>query len=80
VALAEAAEAVQEALGARQDSVVARARLRSLAMTAHLSGENSFTFGRLHALEQWRAERAEQAFDEAWTRLSRRRLRRWLRP
>lgn len=80
VALAEAAEAVQEALGSRQDSVVARARLRSLAMTAHLNGENAFTFGRLHALEQWRAERAEQAFDEAWKRLSRRRLRRWLHP
>jgi hypothetical protein len=79
VALAEAAEGVQEALGERQDTVVARARLRSLAMTAHLSGENAFTFGRLHALEEWRADRAERAFEEAWGRLSRRRLRRWLR-
>ena len=76
--LAKAAEAVQEALGDHQDTVVARARLRSLAMTAHLSGENAFTFGRLHALEQWRADRAEADFDVAWRRLSRRRVRRWL--
>jgi CHAD domain-containing protein len=80
VRMARAAEAVQEALGEHQDTVVARARLRSLAMTAHLSGENAFTFGRLHALEEWRAERAERAFDESWRQLSRRRLRRWLRP
>jgi len=78
--LASAAKAVQEALGDHQDTVVARARLRSIAMTAHLSGENAFTFGRLHALEQWRADRAEREFDEAWRRLSRRRLRRWLSP
>jgi CHAD domain-containing protein len=78
-ALASAAEAVQEALGEHHDTVVARARLRSVAMTAHLSGENAFTFGRLHALEQWRAARAEQAFDAAWESLSRRRLRHWLR-
>jgi CHAD domain-containing protein len=80
VALAEAAEAVQEALGDRQDTVVARTRLRALAMTAHLGGENAFTFGRLHALEEWRADRAERAFEDAWKQLSRRRLRRWLRP
>ena len=76
--MAKAAEAVQEALGDHQDTVVARARLRSLAMTAHLSGENAFTFGRLHALEQWRAARAEADFDVAWRRLSRRSVRRWL--
>jgi hypothetical protein len=47
-------------------------------MTAHLSGENAFTFGRLHALEQWRADRAEADFAVAWRRLSRRKVRRWL--
>ncbi len=78
VRMARAAEAVQEALGAHQDTVVARARLRSIAMTAHLDGENAFTFGRLHALEQWRADRAERDFARAWRRLSRRRVRRWL--
>jgi CHAD domain-containing protein len=80
VRLARAAEAVQEALGAHQDTVVARARLRSIAMTAHLDGENAFTFGRLHALEQWRADRAERDFDRAWRSLSRRGVRRWLKP
>lgn len=77
--MASAAEAVQEALGAHHDTVVARARLRAFAMTAHLSGENGFTFGRLHALEQWRADQAEQDFEAAWHTLSRRRVRRWLR-
>lgn len=76
--MAKAAEAVQEALGDHQDTVVARSRLRSLAMTAHLSGENAFTFGRLHALEQWRAARSEADFDIAWRWLSRRKVRRWL--
>ena len=44
------------ALGEFQDSVVARSRLREVGLQAHLSGENAFTYGRLHALEQQRAD------------------------
>lgn len=74
---AAAMEAVQEALGEHQDTVVARARLRDIGMRAHLAGENAFTWGLLHGLEQARADAAERAFDEAWAQASRKRLRRF---
>lgn len=67
--LAASAEKVQESLGLHQDSVVARQKLREYGVQAHLSGENGFTFGRLHALEQWRADQAEQQFVVAWEAL-----------
>jgi CHAD domain-containing protein len=76
--LARRAEALQEALGEFQDSVVARSRLRELGVQAHLSGENAFTYGRLHALEQQRAGASERAFRAAWRKLPHRRVRRWL--
>lgn len=77
-ALASAAEAVQEVLGERQDTVVARHRLREYGVRAHLSGENGFTFGRLHALEQRRSDQLERAFDAVWKDVPRGSLRRWL--
>jgi CHAD domain-containing protein len=76
---AERAEAVQEALGEHQDSVASRALLRELGVQAHLSGENGFTFGRLHGLEELRAERAHRAFAVAWDELSSKKVLRWLR-
>ena len=75
---AERAEAVQEALGEHQDSVVARAVLRRLAVQAHLARENAFTFGRLHGLEQSKADAALRAFEPAWGRLERRGVLAWL--
>lgn len=51
--LAGSAKEIQEALGEHQDSVVARAKLWEYAAT----GDNGFTFGRLHALEQVRGGR-----------------------
>lgn len=77
--LAAAAKRVQEALGEHQDTVVARQRLREYAVTAHLSGENGFTFGRLHGLEEARARECELAFRQAWQAFPRGDLRRWLR-
>ena len=68
-ALSRRAKRVQECLGLHQDAVVARARLRELGVQAHLDGENAFSFGRLHALEQWRGAAAEAEFAEAWARL-----------
>ncbi|ADU47312.1 CHAD domain containing protein [Intrasporangium calvum DSM 43043] len=76
--LAASAKKVQEALGVHQDSVVARERLRELGMQAHLGGENAFTFGRLHGVEEARAVRAEADFDRAWKRLRRKHLNHWL--
>jgi CHAD domain-containing protein len=77
--LAKRAKRVQSALGEHQDAVVARAVLRDLGVRAHLAGENGFTFGRLHALEERRADRAEDQFGKAWDRLHLKRIRRRLR-
>jgi CHAD domain-containing protein len=72
-------EAIQEVLGEHQDSVVLRDRIRQLGVQAHLAGENAFSFGRLHALEQERGARARRDFDAAWRAARRKKLRRWLR-
>jgi CHAD domain-containing protein len=77
--LTAAAKAVQEALGEHQDAVVARATLREYGARTHLGGENGFTFGRLHALEQARAHEAEARFGAAWDRFPPKKLRRWIR-
>ena len=55
---------VQGVLGDQRDSVVARTHCRQLGLAATAAGENAWTYGRLHGLEQARAERAEAAFDE----------------
>ncbi|GAA4969818.1 CYTH and CHAD domain-containing protein [Kineococcus glutinatus] len=75
---AAAMEAVQEALGEHQDSVVTRARLLELAAHAP-SNELAFTYGRLHALEEVGAREAEQHFAAAWRAAGRKGLHRWLR-
>ncbi len=77
--LAERAEALQEALGEHQDSVVARTVLRELGVRLHLDGDNAFTIGRLHALEQTRGDRAIADFERTWTALSDRATIHWLR-
>lgn len=76
-AFAEAMEAVQEALGEHQDSVLTRERLRDLAMHATSNGV-AFLYGRLHALEEARAEQMQQHFDAAWKAAARKSLHRWL--
>jgi CHAD domain-containing protein len=73
------AKRVQEALGEHQDAVLARHKLREYGAQTHLSAENGFTFGRLHALEQVHADHAERRFIEAWERLPHKKLRTWLR-
>jgi CHAD domain-containing protein len=77
--LADASKAVQQALGEHQDTVIARVRLREYGVQAHLSGENGFTFGRLHALEQARADQAEREFEAAWRAVPATKLERWIR-
>jgi CHAD domain-containing protein len=79
VVLAERAEALQEMLGEHQDSVVARTALRNLGVRLHLDGDNAFTIGRLHALEQVRGSSAIAGFESAWTALSEPATTRWLR-
>lgn len=75
---AEGVAELQESLGDFQDGVVTRAVLRELGSLGHRAGENGFTFGRLHALEQVRAEAAVERWPAARAAVSRRRLRRWL--
>jgi CHAD domain-containing protein len=76
--LGASAKKVQQALGIHQDSVIARERLREYGVQAHLEGDNTFTFGRLHALEQSRGERAESDFAKAWRKFRHKRLHRWV--
>jgi CHAD domain-containing protein len=76
-AFAAAMEDVQEALGEHQDSVLTRERLRTLAVHAS-STEVAFLYGRLHALEEGRAQQAQQHFDTAWNAVGRTSLHRWL--
>jgi CHAD domain-containing protein len=61
-ALARSAKKVQQVLGELQDTVVTREQCRRLGIVAAAAGENSFTYGRLHGLEQERAARAEAEF------------------
>ncbi len=77
--LAASVKAVQEALGEHQDTVVAREKLREYGAQTQLSGENGFTFGRLHALEQARDDAAVRDFEKAWGRVRHKGLGRWLR-
>jgi CHAD domain-containing protein len=62
--LVKAMEEVQDVLGEGQDSVVTRELCRQLGIAAAAAGENAWTYGRLHGLEQARAERADRAFRE----------------
>ncbi|MBT3153434.1 CYTH and CHAD domain-containing protein [Streptomyces sp. CHD11] len=64
--LVKAMKSLQGLLGDHQDSVMARQTLRELAAVAHAAGENTFTYGVLHAREERRAEIAENALPEAW--------------
>jgi CHAD domain-containing protein len=78
-ALAERAEDLQEVLGEHQDSVVARAALRELGVRLHLDGDNAFSLGRLHALEQARGDDAIAEFEQAWAALADPARTRWLK-
>ncbi len=67
--LTKRAKRVQEALGDHQDTVVARATLRECGVQAHLSGENAFTYGLLHGLEERRATDSRESFERSWRHL-----------
>ena len=71
---AKAVARLQESLGDLQDGVVTRQVLYELAADDPGSG---FVLGRLHALEQGKAEAAAAGWPRARGRVSRRRLRRW---
>jgi len=70
---------IQSVLGEHQDTVVIRAELEALAQAAEEAGEPSFTYGRLHALEQSRGDRTETDFAAAWASATERSVLRWLK-
>jgi len=74
----KAMKRLQSVLGDHQDSVVVQPRLRELGIRAHLDGDNAFSYGYLHALEQSRAADAEVRYASAWRQASRKKLRSWL--
>jgi CHAD domain-containing protein len=76
-AFATAMEAVQEALGEHQDSVLTRKRLRDLAVHAS-STEQAFLYGRLHAQEEVRSGQSHEHFTAAWKAAGRKSRHRWL--
>ena len=69
---------LQDRLGAHQDSVVTRQVLRDLSLRAYADGENTFTYGLLHARQAAAADRNLPAVAAARDRSRRRKVRRWL--
>lgn len=61
-----AAKTLTSHLGDRQDTIVSRAHLAALARAAEADGEQTFTYGRLHAREQGRAESLDAALPTLW--------------
>jgi CHAD domain-containing protein len=73
------AKDLQQVLGEHQDAVEFQPELRQLAVQVHLDGGNAFSFGRLHALEQTRADEQRERFAAAWADLSDRYPKPWMK-
>ena len=76
---ARSVEELQTLLGDHHDTVELRALLERVSGAARSAGEDTFLYGRWHAIEQGRAERDEAALLAAWTPIRAGRRRRWLR-
>ncbi|GCD45824.1 CYTH and CHAD domain-containing protein [Streptomyces paromomycinus] len=70
---------VQQLLGDHQDSVLARAALRDLAVQAHGAGEGGFSFGLLYGREEAAAAARERELPGVWRKASKPAHRRKLR-
>ena len=69
---------VQSVIGDHQDTVIARQAARDLGISAHLAGENAFTYGLLHEQEHHQAERLQSRTQTTWKKASRPRHRTWM--
>ncbi|SCL19354.1 CHAD domain-containing protein [Micromonospora rhizosphaerae] len=78
-ALGDRLKDLQDLLGAHQDSVVTREVLRRQALRANADGENTFTYGILHARQAAAADRDLRGLGRARDRARRRKVRRWLK-
>ena len=65
-------------LGEHQDSIQSQDALRRLGVSAHLSGENGFTFGLLLGGERQRADAADADHGEAYRRTTTKKVHGWL--
>jgi CHAD domain-containing protein len=64
---------VQSVLGEHQDSVIARRVARDLGVSAHLAGENAFSYGLLYGRDACAAERLQANARHTWKKASRKR-------
>ena len=67
--LVAALKEVQDVLGNRQDTFVTREVCTRLGLQAFAAGENPWTYGRLHALEECRSAETEREFWVRWPAL-----------
>ncbi|MBO0776810.1 MAG: CHAD domain-containing protein, partial [Actinobacteria bacterium] len=70
---------IQSVLGNHQDTVIGRQADRELGISAHLAGENAFSYGLLYERDAQHGQRLQEQAWRAWQQASRRRYRRWLR-
>ena len=68
---------VQTVLGDHQDAVVARGVDRELGVSAHLAGENAFSYGLLYERETERADRLKKKANRVWAHRARPHFRSW---
>jgi CHAD domain-containing protein len=71
-------KALQSVLGDHQDTVVARRVDRELGVSAHLAGENVFSYGLLYERDANEALHLQEEARQVWKRSSRPRYRRWM--
>ncbi len=69
---------VQSALGDHQDAVSAGQVERELGISAHLAGENAFSYGLLYGRDACDGERFLAQAKQTWNRASHPRYRSWL--
>jgi len=70
---------VQSILGEHQDAVIARQVARDLGISAHLAGENAFSYGLLYERDVCHGQRLQVQAQGAWKRASRPHYLRWMR-
>jgi hypothetical protein len=68
---------IQTVLGDHQDAVVARGVDRDLGVSAHLAGENAFTYGLLYEREDQQATQLQAEARQAWKHAAAPRFHRW---
>lgn len=71
--------ALQDELGAHQDTVVTRRALRDLGAQAGAENQNGYTFGILHGRDEVHAREIEERLPETWGRAGARKHRRWMK-